>query len=154
MSWSGLRKRVWFFLATLALRLRFLTGKASFVEADVQMTTNHAADIYDFPGLRPERRVLAHFRLTTRTPRRGRQGWELFRQRRDAALVVLTCGFCRHLFVLQIMSAVEPQPAAYGSDWFSFMNSDYEGEPRLNCTHCEQDGRPGVKFFAARGRSA
>lgn len=154
MSWSGLRNRVWFFLATLALRLRFITGKASFVEADVEMTTNHAGDVYDLPGLRPERRVLAHFRLKTRPPRGGRQGRDLLRERLAAGhpMVVLSCGFCRHLFVIQVLSAVEPQPASYGGDWFSFMNREYEGEPRLNCPRCEQDGRPGVKYLTARGR--
>lgn len=155
MSWSGLRGRFWFSLATLALRVRFFTGKASFVEADVEMTTNHAGEVYDFPGFRPQRRVLAHFQLKTRQPQAGRQGWEIFRRRfgDDAnPLVVLACGFCGHFFVVHVLSSVEPQPASYGSDWFSFMNSEYEGEPRLYCLHCEQDGRPGVKYLTARGR--
>ena len=153
MSWSDLRRRWSFSLATLALRVRFFTGKASFVEAEVAATTNHAADVYDPPGKPPLRRVLAHCQLTTRSPRGGRQGWRLFHERAGGPLTLLGCGFCGHWFVIQVLSTVEPNPASCGGDWFSFTRPDLEGAARLFCVHCEQDGRPLVKFLSGRGRA-
>jgi hypothetical protein len=165
-SWRSTWRRFWFELATLALRLRFSTGKASFVEADIEMTTNQVAEILDAPGGKPERRLMAHYQLRTHKPRAGRQGWQLFRERFGAAgtnqLVVLTCGFCGHHYVVQVLAAIDPlamegsgakppgTPASYGCDWFRFMHSDYEGTPSLYCVHCEQNGVPGVKFLASR----
>ncbi|MBI3552862.1 MAG: hypothetical protein HY077_10120 [Elusimicrobia bacterium] len=155
-----------FWLATLALRLRFFTGKASFVEADVEMTTNQLADVSNAPGAAPERRLLAHYRLKTRKPHSGGEGWRLFRDRAGAAgtdqLVALACGFCGHFFVVQVLSALDPlaseatrgrppaQPASYASDWFEFMHSDYSGTPSLYCLRCETDGSPRVKYLAQR----
>lgn len=165
-SWRGIFRRFRFELATLALRLRFSTGKASFIEADIQMTTNQVAEVVDAPGAKPERRLLAHYQLKTRRPRAGAQGWRLFRERAGAAgtdqLVVLSCGFCRHSFVVQVLAAIDPlalegashrppgQPASYGSDWFRFMHEGFEGAASLYCLHCEQNGVPGVKFLASR----
>jgi hypothetical protein len=162
--WQFSLRRFRFALATLALRLRFLTGKASFVEADVQMTTNQVSDVYDAPGRKPERRLLAHYQLKTRKPRLGREGWRLFCERvgdqGTHRMVALSCGFCGHVFVIQILRAIDllaseatggrpaALPASYGSDWFKFMNPDYEGVPSLYCLHCEQNGAPRVKLLA------
>jgi hypothetical protein len=161
-SSTGWWRRLRFFIATLALRARFATGKASFVEADIQMTTNQVAEVLELPGKAPERRLLAHYQLKTRKPLTGSQGWRLFAERAQDAgtgrLVELNCSFCGHRFVIQVLAAIDPlssevtqgrapgHPASYASDWFKFMNSDYEGTPSLYCFHCEQNATPRVKF--------
>ena len=146
--------RLWLSLKTLAIRLRFMTGKASFVEADVQMTTNAVID----DAAPPSDKLLAHYQLATRKPRTGDQGWKLFWERvaegarhRTARL---DCGYCGHLFVVQVLSNLDPlaseltggrapaKPASYSSDWFKFMHEDYSGQPSLYCPHCEQQGPP------------
>lgn len=164
-SWRISLRRFRFAFATLALRLRFLTGKASFVEADVQMTTNQVCDVYDAPGRKPERRLLSHYQLKTRKPRIGREGWRLFRERFDdqgtSRMVALSCGYCGHIFVVQVLRSIDPlaseaaagqapgQPASYSSDWFRFMHADLEGKTSLFCLHCEQNGEPRVKLLSA-----
>ena len=90
--------RLWFLLKSLPLRARFMTGKASFVEADVRMTTNSVADASEGGGQPPAPRLLAHYQLETRRPRAGLQGWRLYDERVGGALphrtVALTCGYC------------------------------------------------------------
>ena len=149
MSWSDLRRRWWLALATLALRARFFTGKASFIEAEIQTASDRAWEVSDPPGRGPLRRVVTHFRLRTRSPRAGKQGWQLFRERSRFPLTALGCGFCGHWYVIEVLSAGAAQPASYEGDWFSFTHSDFQGGARLFCLHCEQDGRPRVKFLAA-----
>jgi len=162
-SWQERWRRWRLALATWALRLRFSTGKASFVEADIQMTTHHVADVLDAPGAATARRLLAHYQLKTRPPHAGPQGWRLLRERAGAAgtdqLVDLTCGFCGHHYIVQVLSALDPlaseaarglspgQPASYASEWFRFMHEDFEGKSSLNCLHCEQNGEPGVEML-------
>jgi hypothetical protein len=147
-------------MKTLAVRGRFLTGKATFVEADIEMTTNQVAEIYDARGLPHGQRLLSHYRLRTRMPRTGSQGWELFSRwasspdRRAAARLV--CGFCGHNFFIHVLGALgplnpeepvgEPQPASYSSNWFRFMHRNFEGPASLSCTHCEQSGEAEVEF--------
>ncbi len=151
--------RLWFALKTAAIRLRFLTGKASFVEADVQMTTNAVVD----EPQPPAQKLIAHYQLTTRRPRTGDQGWRLFEERVGAGVrhrtARLDCGYCGHVFVIQILSILDPlagdltggrppaRPASYSSDWFKFMHEDYAGEPSLYCPHCEQNSAPRVDFL-------
>lgn len=146
--------RLWFQLSTLPIRGRFLTGKASFVEADVRMTSNNV-------GL--GQKLLAHYHLATRQPRSGAQGWRLYDQRaagRGPHLTVsLQCGWCRHVFIVQVLAALDPLasdetggksaglPASYSAEWFRFLPERYEGEPCLSCPRCEQESRPRVRFL-------
>lgn len=151
---------LWLSLKTLAIRLRFMTGKASFVEADVHTTTNAVVD-----GLQPPNKLLAHYQLVTRRPRTGDQGWKLFWERvaenASHRTARLECGYCGHLFVIQVLSTLDPlaceltggrapaRPASYACDWFKFMHEDYAGQPSLYCLHCEQKGPPRVEFLVA-----
>lgn len=154
-------RRAWFALKTLAVRLRFLTGKASFVEADVRMTTNSVVSTDE----RSPQRLVAHYELVTRRPRTGDQGWRLFEERVGGGpphrTARLQCGYCGHLFVVQVLSSMDPlasdltggrapaRPASYSSDWFRFMHEDYQGQPSLYCAHCEQQSAPRVDFLIA-----
>lgn len=156
--------RLWFLLKSLPLRARFMTGKASFVEADVRMTTNSVADASEGGGQPPAPRLLAHYQLETRRPRAGLQGWRLYDERVGGALphrtVALTCGYCGHRFIVQVLSSIDPlaseltggkgpgSPASYASDWFSFVDERYEGPTELSCSHCEQRGPAGLEFLS------
>src|SRR5256885_107528 len=79
-SWTRRLSRLWFLARSFPLRARFMTGKASFVEADVRMTTNSLADVAG-AGEAPRTRLLAHYQLETRPPRAGLQGWTLYDER-------------------------------------------------------------------------
>jgi hypothetical protein len=153
--------RLWFALKNLAVRLRFMTGKASFVEADVQLTTNAVIEAEKEAA----RQLVAHYQLVTRKPRTGDQGWRLFEERVGAGVrhrtAVLQCGYCGHLFVVQVLSSIDPlasdmtggrppaKPASYSSDWFKFMHEDFAGQSSLYCAHCEQKSAPSVDFLVA-----
>src|SRR5262245_24336773 len=126
--------RLWFLLTTLAVRGRFLLGKASFVEADVEMTTHRVAEFAEARGAAEAGRLLGHFPPKTRKPRTGVQGWELFDERLSDPgphrAVRLECLSCGHQYFLQILSAIDPlsvrpgrgagEPASYASSWFEF----------------------------------
>jgi hypothetical protein len=154
----------WLTLTSLPARVRFMTGKASFVEADVEMTTNSIAEVLDPPSQARGQRLLAHFRLSTRKPASGIQGWRLYEKRvllepAGHQTIRLECGYCGHHYFVQILTALDPlaneatsgrppgRPASYSSDWFRFMHADYEGEPSLYCLRCEQDGVPSVRHL-------
>ncbi len=154
-------RRLWFALRNAFMRVRFMTGKASFVEADIEMTTNNVAEVYDPAGGRSDQRLLAHYRLTTRRPVMGSGGWRLFEERLLSPVghrtVLLRCGYCSHHFVVQVLSKLDPlasdttggrppaRPASYTADWFRFMHADYEGTPSLRCPRCEQNSEPLVE---------
>lgn len=163
-SWSARLSRLWFIAKTLPMRLRFMFGKASFVEADVRMTTNSLADVADGFGRSAQPRLLAHYQLDTRPPRGGLTGWRLFERRATGSgphrTVALACGWCGHRFVVQVLSAVDPlageltggkspgSPASYSSDWFRFVDERYEGPTELYCVHCEQKGAAEASFLS------
>jgi hypothetical protein len=154
--------RLWFILRTLAVRGRFWTGKASFVRTHVRQTTSALAEVYDRRGKPLGTRMFAHHRLETEPPRTGTQGWSLFvglagpaakpAAQRDA-LVRLACGFCGHLFFIDIerpestAGDTPGQPASFSARWFSFLGRSYQGDPALDCPHCEQSSAPGVQFM-------
>lgn len=148
---ARLLSRLWYLAKTLALRARFLTGKASFVEADVRMTTNSLVNA-------AQPRLLAHFQLETGRPRGGATGWKLYDEKVGPhprrRTVVLACAYCGHRFVLQMQPPAEAlagaAPASYSSDWFRFMHVSLEGPADLFCAHCEQQGEPAkVEFLEA-----
>lgn len=161
--WLARLSDAWFLLRTLGVRARFLTGKASFVEADIRMTTNSVAELLDDGGKPCGERLLSHFQLLTRPPRTGRQGWELYAERVGRGTPHLSarleCRYCGHRFYVQVLSQVDPlsseatggrapgRPASFSAEWFKFLHEDYEGEPSLNCPRCEQEGDPSVKFL-------
>lgn len=158
-------RRVWFALRNGLMRVRFLTGKASFVEADIEMTTNNVAEVFDAPGRPAGQRLLAHYRLATRRPVVGEQGWRLYEERLCEPVghrtVLLKCGYCGHHFVIQVLSKLDPlaadalggrgpaRPASYTADWFRFMHEDYQGRPSLSCPRCEQNSEPEVEGVSA-----
>lgn len=162
-SWSDRLRRLWFFFKSLPIRARFLTGKASFVEADIRMTTNSVTELSEPSGLARGSALLAHFQLETHRPRAGSQGWRLYEERVGLGprhrTAVLECGYCRHHFVIQILSALDPlsseatggrppaRPASYTAEWFRFMHIGFDGDSRLYCFHCEQDGPARVSFL-------
>lgn len=161
---EGRLHRFWIGVANLATRLRFLAGKASFVEADVEMTTNSVAEVYEGRGRPAGQRLLAHYRLATRPPLGGRPGWRAFLERWSGPAkhltVSLRCAFCGHLYVVQVLSRLDPlvpessgrpvaRPASYSSDWFRFMHADFEGRPSLSCPKCEQAGEPELERWGS-----
>lgn len=131
-------RRLWFQVSTLPTRGRFMTGRASFVEADVHRNPDNTA------------------RLDTRAPRSGLQGWQLYLERAAGGgphvTASLQCGWCRHLFIVQIHAAPEAGLApSYDSDWFRFFPERGAGEPSLSCPRCEQESRPAVCFLPGGG---
>ena len=160
-TWRVAVRRLWFLLTTLAVRGRFLMGKASFVEADVELTTHRVADSPAGRGAAEAGRLLAHFRLKTRKPRTGVQGWDLFEERLSDPgphrAVRLECGYCGHQFFIQILAALDPlsiqpgqgagEPASYASAWFEFAHEGRQGRESLSCPRCEQIGPPSVSFL-------
>ena len=143
---------LWFTLRSLAVRGRFLTGKASFVRAQVRQAAGTPADIRDGKCRKLGARPAAHHDLDTEPPRTGTQGWTLFCQaalaRPPAPLERLECGYCGHLYFLDISGATPAgEDAAYDADWFSFSSPSRLGEPSLSCPHCEQAQTPRVRFI-------
>lgn len=154
-SWATLPARLWFLVKTLAVRGRFITGKASFVRAQTRQTTSAVADLYDRQGRPLGSRRLAQHRLETSPPRTGTQGWELFARetrpgsRGRSPLVRLECGFCGHLFFLAIPAQPRvAQPASYTARWFSFIDRAVPAKPSLSCPRCEQKCVPRVQYLA------
>lgn len=153
--------RLWRTLRNLGLLGRFLTGKASFVEADIRTTTRGLSEVLESTGERRGPELLSHFQLSTKPPRTGSIGWELYLERVAAPsphrAMRLECGYCGHVFIVQVLAAVTPpasletekqapgRPASFNAEWFSFMHEDFQGDPSLNCPHCEQRGVPAVK---------
>jgi len=134
-----------------------MTGKASFVMAQVNQTNNALAEVYDRRGRPLGTRMLAYHKLETEPPRTGMQGWDIFAEQTGPTvpaprppLVRLECGFCGHLFFVEIhrQEDTEGEPASYAASWFSFMDRSYQGEPALACPRCEQSSAPGVQFLS------
>lgn len=162
---SGRWRRWLLSVVNLGVRARFAAGRASFVEADVEMTTNSVAEVYEEAGRPTGQRLLAHYRLSTKGPVGGKKGWSLLADRLLAPAahrtVSLLCGYCGHLYVVQILSALDPlrpdaamgralaRPASFSSDWFRFMHEDFEGKPSLSCPRCEQTVEPEVDHWEA-----
>ncbi|MDD5627462.1 MAG: hypothetical protein PHU21_00240 [Elusimicrobia bacterium] len=147
-SWTLPFARLWFILRTLAVRGRFLTGKASFIGARVAETSSSLAEVYDGRGRPLGPRSLARHRLETDPPRTGMQGWSLFAAHRGRPLARLACGFCGHLYFIELRpQETPPGPASYGTDWFSFWDGCCRQVPALACPHCEQRSAPGVQFI-------
>ena len=115
-----------------------MTGKASFIEADVQAAA----------GLRETASV---YHLKTRKPQAGRQGWLIFAQRAaaapPAAMARLECGYCGHFFIIQVLAAKQNPEVSYSSDWFRFTLKSGNPDSFLYCLHCEQNGPPLTTFF-------
>jgi hypothetical protein len=157
-----LATRLWFILRTLAVRGRFLTGKASFVRTHVRRTTYASTEVYDRKGKSLGPRILAHCRLENDPPRTGMQGWSLFAGQagpvswpapRRESLTRLACGFCGHLFFIDIRRDASgedapSEPSSYSAAWFSFSDSACPGKPTLSCPHCEQSSTPEVLFMS------
>lgn len=170
-SWAGFPARLWFFLRTLPVRGRFITGKASFVAASVRRTTDAIAEVYDHRGRPLGQKLLSHNELETAPPRTGPQGWKLFStQTQNKGLrsaVSLECGFCGHLFIISLsgekrttkacgigssagpgsLPAAQAEASSFHAPWLSFMDRAYQGEPSLCCPHCEQSSVPRVQFL-------
>ena len=167
MTWLGRLSSVWYNLKTLAIRGRFFTGKASFVESAVRSTENSIAEIFE-NGKSSGQRLLAHYRLDTKSPRTGSQGWGLYCERigrrsqgRAAhAPAALECRFCGHLFFIHVQPEADPlslagaarvgMPASYASEWFSYNHTARRPvvSDALSCSHCEQISAPGVRFIS------
>jgi hypothetical protein len=161
-TWTRRLARLWFLARTLPLRARFMTGKASFVEADVHMTTNSVADVSEGSGRPGQPRLLAHYQLETRPPRAGATGWRLYDERVGGApphrTVLLACAYCGHRYAIQVLTSIDPlaseltggkspgSPASYSSDWFRFTDERYDGPTELYCFHCEQRGEAAASF--------
>lgn len=157
MSASRLR-RWWFALASLPERLRFRTGKASFVECAVARTVSELVPVLDPAGRPLGPKLLARHTLSCRPPRGGRPGWELYRERLiepgPHRFAALECAHCGHLYVIQV-TAMRPALAGPGgralapdadfrSDWFRFAPSAFEGPSELDCPRCETASAPAV----------
>lgn len=164
-SWPVRLSRLWFALRTLSIRILFFLGKASFVEADVRMTTNNVADVFNGTGKSLGQKLLAHYQLETRTPLAGSRGWATFADRISKGgphlSVSLECAFCGHHYFVQVLTVLDPlaceatghravgHPASYSSNWFRFLHEHYEGEPSLACLRCEENSAPRVAFLAS-----
>ncbi|MBI5209106.1 MAG: hypothetical protein HY927_03940 [Elusimicrobia bacterium] len=105
---------VCFHVRTLPLRARFLTGRASFVEATVLASQAELSYVVDQSGKSLGPRMLQRRRLGTGSPRTGTQGWTLFldafRDSVPEAMVDLECGYCGHMYVVRILLPA-PRPA-------------------------------------------
>ena len=162
-AWSRRAARLWFVVRTASLRARFLAGKASFIEADVRITTHNICDVHEKPGQPAQARLLSHFQLRTAAPRGGDAGWRLFDERVGGGTahktVALACRFCAHRFIVQVLSSIDPladeltgsqgpgAPASFGCDWFRFAHERFSAPASLHCPRCEQRGEPQVSFW-------
>jgi hypothetical protein len=154
-------KRWWFALTSLAARVRFRAGRASFVECSIARTDSELTPILDAGGRALEPRLLARNTLSTRPPRGGAAGWALYEERllepRLNRFVSLGCTHCRHLYVIEIQAArpvlASPDgralaPAAdFRSDWFRFTPSAFAGPSDLACPRCEESAPPVVSHL-------
>ena len=157
--------RWWFVARAFPIRVSFAAGKASFVEADVMMTTHSVADVGGTAGRTAAPCLLAHFGLRTAPPRSGVAGWRVFEERVAFATphrtIDITCRYCRHHFIVQLSTTMDPlageltggkspaAPASYASDWFGFTHENYEGPTWLSCPHCEQRGMPDLALWVS-----
>jgi hypothetical protein len=164
-TWGRRLARWWFVVKTASLRARFHLGWASFVEADVRMTTHSVAEVREAPGRAPQSRLLSHYELRTGQPRGGAAGWRRVEEGLTAAqphrMVCLSCGYCGHRFVIQVLTAIDPlaneltgargpgSPASYASPWFRFCDWRWRGPASLNCPRCEERGDPRLAYLNA-----
>lgn len=134
------------------LKGRFAAGRVSFLSASVASAKNV-----------PESgRLFSHYRLATGPVLRGTPGLSGLRERfgRPGELIAsLSCGFCRHEYVVAVARGADPSslppgadgaagyPASFSADWFRFWHPDCPGEPSLDCPHCECAGRPEFRFL-------
>jgi hypothetical protein len=157
VSASRLR-RWWFALESLSARLRFRAGRASFVECLIASTTSELVPVLDPAGRPLGPKLLARHRLSTRPPRGGAGGWDLYKERLlqpgPHRFAALECAHCGHLFVLQVearapeLAAPDGKPLApsadFRSDWFRFAPSAFDGPTALDCPRCEVNAAPAV----------
>ena len=155
---AGPLKRCWFALTTLADRLRFRAGRASFVVCSIARTESELSPVLDSNGRPLQPKLLARHTLSCLPPRAGAAGWALYEERLlDPKLdrfVSLECAYCGHLYVLEIQDArsdlAAPDgralapAAAFRSDWFRFAPSVFAGPADLACPRCEESAPPVV----------
>jgi hypothetical protein len=155
VNFDELFARALFHLKTVALRGRFMLGKASFVRADLLAADHHIG---------PGQRILSHYDVETRRPRTGTEGWFLFERRFGPDLAdrpaALECGYCGHLYVIDLPVEADPLAAAVGggrplglpvscaSNWFEYPVDGRTGPATLSCGHCEQIGRARVRVLS------
>lgn len=145
------RRRLWFALTSGWARARFLSGRASFVEATVARTSNDLTPVISADGKPLPPRLMAHHLLAPKPPRSGTTGWELYKARLlgEASRVArLACSYCGHWYVVEVGGARRGDvAAAFISDWFRFTPSAYAGPNRLDCPRCEQSAVPEVSHL-------
>lgn len=140
-------RRLWFELTSLFSRTRFLAGRASFVEAVVERTSQDLTPVVGADGRPLPPRLLSHHLLSPRPPRSGHGGWDLYRERLlgpASRVARLTCAYCGHWYVVDVRGDRAAESAAFISDWFRFAPSAYAGPHRLDCPRCEQSAVPEV----------
>ena len=154
-------KRWWFALTSLAARLRFKAGRASFVECSIERTDSELTPVLDSGGRALEPRLLARHTLATRPPRAGSAGWALYAERlldpAHSRFASLECAHCGHLYVIEVQAArpalAAPDgralaPAAdFRADWFRFTPSAFTGPADLACPRCEESAPPAVSHL-------
>jgi hypothetical protein len=154
-------QRWWFAVTSLAARLRFQAGRASFVECSIARTDSELTPILDAGGRALDPILLARHSLASRPPRAGAAGWALYEERLLAPgphrFVSLECAHCRHLFVIQVsaeraaLAAPDGRalaPAAdFRSEWFRFQPSAFAGPAQLSCPRCEESAPPAVSHL-------
>jgi hypothetical protein len=154
-------KRWWFALTSLAARLRFRAGRASFVESSISRTDSELTPVLDSAGRPLTPVLLAHHALACRPPRGGAAGWALYEERLLSPgphrFASLECAHCGHMYVIQV-SAARPALAApdgralapaadFRSDWFRFQPSAFAGPAQLSCPRCEESAPPAVSHL-------
>jgi hypothetical protein len=155
---AGPWKRGWFALTTLAARLRFRAGRASFVVCSIARTVAEMTPVLDSVGRPLTPQLLSRHTLSCLPPRAGAAGWALYAERllepRLNRFVSLECAYCGHLFVIEVQAA-RPElaapdgralapAAAFRSDWFRFTPSAFDGPAGLACPRCEESAVPVV----------
>ena len=155
---AGPLKRAWFGLTTLAARLRFRAGRASFVVCSIERTESELTPVVDSGGRPLQAKLLARHRLSCLPPRAGAAGWALYAERllepHLNRFVSLKCAFCDHLYVIEVQAArpdlAAPNgralaPAAsFRSDWFRFAPSTFDEPTHLTCPRCQEIAPPVV----------
>lgn len=134
-------------MTSLFARARFLSGRASFVEAVVAKTSNDLTPVVSADGRPLPPRLMAHHLLSPRPPRAGASGWDLYRARLlggASRVTRLACSYCGHWYIVDVSGDSAGDPAAFISDWFRFTPSAYAGPHRLDCPRCEQSAVPEV----------
>jgi hypothetical protein len=158
---AGPLKRGWFALTSLAARLRFRAGRASFVVCSIARTESELTPVLDPVGRPLGPRLLARHTLSCLPPRAGAAGWALYEERlldpRLSRFVSLECAYCGHLYVIEVEAArpglAAPDgralapAAAFRSDWFRFPPSSFSGPTDLTCPRCEESAPPVVAYL-------